>query len=46
MVLNEKSLRFPETKELNTLKNRWFLFWVSIRVEIRTTVKIRTINSK
>ena len=46
MVLNEKTLKFP--KKLRTQHSqkidRWFLFRVNFWVEIRTTVKIRTID--
>ena len=47
MVLNEKTLKFPKKlRTQHSQKNRWFLFRVNFWVEIRTTVKIRTINSK
>ena len=47
MVLNEKTLKFPKKlRTQHSQKNRWFLFRVNFWVEIRTTVKIRTTNSK
>ena len=46
MVLNEKTQISKKIRTQHSQKNGWFLFRVNFWVEIRTTVKIRTINSK
>ena len=45
MVLNEKNQIFKKIKNQALSKNRWSLFPVNFWVDIRTTLKIRTVNS-